>query len=70
MPMSNQTAVREKYGCIARNVAAHRLQPHAAIQRLRCCDPITKDLYTDAREQAHSLKKRCSPRSAAAIPPR
>jgi len=42
--MDNQTAVREKYGSIARNVA----QSQAAAccdPAMRCCDPITKDLY-------------------------
>jgi SAM-dependent methyltransferase len=42
--MDNQTAVREKYGSIARSVT----QSQAAAccdPTMRCCDPITKDLY-------------------------
>jgi SAM-dependent methyltransferase len=42
--MDNQTAVREKYGSIARGVT----QSQAAAccdPSMRCCDPITKDLY-------------------------
>ena len=42
--MSNQAAVQEKYGSIARNVsgagAAACCDP-----AMRCCDPITKNLY-------------------------
>ena len=47
--MSNQTAVREKYGSIARSVteagAAACCDP-----AMRCCDPITKDLYGDGEK--------------------
>lgn len=47
--MSNQTAVREKYGAIARNVtdagASASCDP-----AMRCCDPITKDLYGDVEK--------------------
>ena len=42
--MDNQTAVREKYGSIARSVT----QSQAAAccdPAMRCCDPVTKDLY-------------------------
>ena len=42
--MDNQTAVREKYGSIARSVS----QSQAASccdPAMHCCDPITKDLY-------------------------
>ncbi len=42
--MDNQSAIREKYGSIARNVT----QSQAAAccdPAMRCCDPITKDLY-------------------------
>jgi len=42
--MDNQTAVREKYGSMARSVT----QSQAAAccdPAMRCCDPITKDLY-------------------------
>src|SRR6202789_2601108 len=47
----NQIAVREKYGAIARSVteasAAACCDP-----AMRCCDPITKDLYADAEKDA------------------
>jgi arsenite methyltransferase len=47
--MSNQTTVREKYGSIARNVteagAAACCDP-----AMRCCDPITKDLYGEGEK--------------------
>jgi SAM-dependent methyltransferase len=45
--MDSQTAVREKYGSIARSVT----QSQAAAccdPAMRCCDPITKDLYNAA----------------------
>lgn len=43
--MSNQTAVREKYGSIARSV--HEAGATACCDSaMRCCDPITKNLYT------------------------
>jgi arsenite methyltransferase len=49
--MPNQTAVREKYGSIARSVteagASARCTP-----AMRCCDPITKDLYDDKEKGA------------------
>src|ERR1700742_1969968 len=42
--MDNQTAVREKYGSIARSISES--QPAACCDpAMRCCDPITKDLY-------------------------
>ena len=42
--MDNQTAVREKYGSIARSVT--QSQPTECCDPgMRCCDPITKDLY-------------------------
>ena len=47
--MSNHSAVREKYGSIARSVA----ETGAAAccdPALRCCDPITKDLYGDGEK--------------------
>ena len=47
--MSNQTAVREKYGSIARNVA-DTATAACCDPALRCCDPITKDLYTDGEK--------------------
>ncbi|MGC1298763.1 MAG: arsenite methyltransferase [Alloacidobacterium sp.] len=42
--MDNQTAVREKYGSIARDISESQVAAccHPA---MRCCDPITKDLY-------------------------
>ncbi len=47
--MSNQTAVKEKYGSIARSVtgtsAAACCDP-----AMRCCDPITKNLYGDGEK--------------------
>jgi arsenite methyltransferase len=44
--MSNQTAVREKYGSIARSVTeANALA--CCDPEMRCCDPITKNLYAD-----------------------
>jgi SAM-dependent methyltransferase len=47
--MSNQTAVREKYGSIARSV--HEAGVAACCDpAMRCCDPITKDLYTGAEK--------------------
>ena len=47
--MSNQTAVREKYGSIARNVTDTSTAA-CCDPALRCCDPITKDLYTDGEK--------------------
>jgi SAM-dependent methyltransferase len=42
--MDNQTAVREKYGSIARSVT--KSQAAACCDpAMRCCDPITQDLY-------------------------
>jgi arsenite methyltransferase len=47
--MSNQEAVLEKYGSIARSVteagAAARCDP-----AMRCCDPITRNLYDDSEK--------------------
>ena len=47
--MDNQTAVREKYGSIARSIGESQVAAccHSA---MRCCDPIAKDLY-DASEK-------------------
>jgi SAM-dependent methyltransferase len=42
--MDNQTAVREKYGSIARSVAQSKATA-CSDPAMRCCDPITKDLY-------------------------
>jgi SAM-dependent methyltransferase len=46
--MDNQTAVREKYGSIARGVTQSQATA-CCDPAMRCCDPITKDLY-DADE--------------------
>src|SRR5271170_1999628 len=47
--MDNQTAVREKYGAIARNISETQIAA-CCDSAMRCCDPITKDLY-DASEK-------------------
>lgn len=44
--MDNQTAVREKYGSIARSVANSGATA-CCDPAMRCCDPITKDLYNE-----------------------
>src|SRR5260370_29145947 len=44
--MSNQSAVEEKYGSIARSVAETGATA-CCDPSMRCCDPITKDLYGD-----------------------
>src|SRR5271163_864008 len=49
--MSSQNAVREKYGSIARSVADRGVAA-CCDPALRCCDPITKDLYGDAEKGA------------------
>jgi SAM-dependent methyltransferase len=48
-PMSNQTAVREKYGSIARSVADAGAAA-CCDPAMRCCDPITKNLYGDGEK--------------------
>ena len=45
--MDNQTAVREKYGSIARSVTSLK-RSACCDPAMRCCDPITKDLYSDS----------------------
>ena len=45
--MYNPTAVREKYGSIARNVTGSGATA-CCDPAMRCCDPITKDLYNSA----------------------
>jgi arsenite methyltransferase len=47
--MSNQSAVSEKYGSIARRVAETGSSA-CCDPALRCCDPITKDLYGDGEK--------------------
>ena len=42
--MDNQNAVREKYGSIARSVTESQ-SAACCDPAMRCCDPITKDLY-------------------------
>ena len=46
-----QTAIQEKYGSAARNVAGAS-DAACCDPALRCCDPITKDLYTDLEKGA------------------
>jgi arsenite methyltransferase len=43
--MDNSTAVREKYGSIARSVTNSGATA-CCDPTMRCCDPITKDLYS------------------------
>jgi arsenite methyltransferase len=47
--MLNQSAVSEKYGSIARSVAETGSSA-CCDPALRCCDPITKDLYGDGEK--------------------
>src|ERR1700733_15018217 len=42
--MDNQSAVREKYGSIARSITESQVAA-CCDPSMRCCDPITKDLY-------------------------
>src|ERR1700727_627627 len=49
--MSNQDVVREKYGSIARSVTDANASA-CCDPAMRCCDPITKDLYADAEKGA------------------
>jgi arsenite methyltransferase len=49
--MDNQTAIREKYGSIARSVTDSQATA-CCDPAMRCCDPITKDLYGDAEKGA------------------
>ncbi len=44
--MENQTAIREKYGSIARSVTSSGATA-CCDPAMRCCDPITKDLYNE-----------------------
>ena len=53
--MNTHTAVREKYGSIATDVATTGTAACCSPQ-LRCCDPITKNLYT-ADEQGSLPEK-------------
>jgi arsenite methyltransferase len=47
--MSNQTAIREKYGSIARSVTEAGASA-CCDPAMRCCDPITKDLYGEGEK--------------------
>ncbi len=47
--MSNQAAVLEKYGSIARSVTREDAQA-CCDPAMRCCDPITKNLYGDGEK--------------------
>jgi arsenite methyltransferase len=47
--MSNQAAVREKYGSIARSVTDTSASA-CCDPAMRCCDPITKNLYGDGEK--------------------
>ena len=47
--MSNQTAIREKYGSVARSVTESGATA-CCDPMLRCCDPITSNLYGDSEK--------------------
>ena len=47
--MSTKEAIQEKYGAAARGVSTTAAQA-CCDPGLRCCDPITKDLYGDAEK--------------------
>jgi arsenite methyltransferase len=47
--MSNQSVIREKYGSIARGVTESGTSA-CCDPALRCCDPITKNLYGDVEK--------------------
>ncbi len=47
--MSNQDVVREKYGSIARSVTEANASA-CCDPAMRCCDPITKDLYAEGEK--------------------
>ena len=49
--MSTQSAVQEKYGSIARSVTGSGASASCA-PAMRCCDPITKNLYADSEKDA------------------
>jgi arsenite methyltransferase len=49
--MDNQTAVREKYGSIARSVTESQAAA-CCDPAMRCCDPITKNLYGESETGA------------------
>ncbi|WP_263367167.1 arsenite methyltransferase [Edaphobacter bradus] len=47
--MDTQSAIREKYGSIAQSVTTTGSQA-CCDPALRCCDPITKDLYSSSEQ--------------------
>jgi arsenite methyltransferase len=47
--MDTKTLVQEKYGAVARQVKENGAAP-CCDPRLQCCDPITKNLYSDAEQ--------------------
>ncbi|HEY0794962.1 MAG TPA: arsenite methyltransferase [Acidisarcina sp.] len=49
--MDTQSAIREKYGSIARSVTNSQ-SAACCDPAMRCCDPITKNLYGTAEKQA------------------
>jgi arsenite methyltransferase len=49
--MSTQNAITEKYGSLARNVADNKTFA-CCDPSMRCCDPITKDLYDASQTSA------------------
>lgn len=53
--MDTQSLVREKYGSVARSVSTSGTQA-CCDPALRCCDPITKDLY--AASEKNSLPEK------------
>jgi len=48
--MDNQSAVREKYGSIARSITESQVAA-CCDPAMRCCDPITKDLYNASEKR-------------------
>ena len=55
--MNTHTAVREKYGSIANDVATTGTAACCSPQ-LRCCDPITKNLYNADEQEFASRESR------------
>ena len=49
--MDTQSLVREKYGSVARSVSTSGTQA-CCDPALRCCDPITKDLYGNSEKDS------------------
>ncbi len=49
--MDTQSLVREKYGSVARSVSTSGAQA-CCDPALRCCDPITKDLYAASEKES------------------